>query len=432
MISIQGKYFYKDGQRFFYLADTNWSAFGSMSMKDWQYYLDSRKAEGFNAIQINILRQYDSTSPLPEREPFKVNYLPNGKYEYDYTAIDDRYFNHAERMLDEMILRNMLPVLVLLWGNFVPGTWMNDPNNGFVAKASKPNIMPIESIAPYIEYVTKRFKKYRPIYFVSGDVGFDQHAGQDPEKEIVYYREVLKTAKKIDPDAIYTFHINGGSKFLPEEFETQVDFFSYQSGHNSQHQETSHLIPEFKRQKGYEAPIVDTELCYEGLNKFHSNVRSRYSAYDVRKAAWSAVLAGADAGLGYGSFGIWPWQDNYQTSQQSNGFLEPYDWRTCLRFRGAKDLGFLKQIILDYASEGLNPLKVESIKQEDIKVAENDRYVFIYNPCAGKIDVSSLNFKNHDYKAIDLQTLRISSGHINEGSLPMMPMLEDVLIIINK
>ena len=70
MLTTKDKYLYKDGKRFFYLADTCWGAFGSIDMPDWRYYLDSRKAAGFNTIQINVLRQWDSS--LPIREPFAI------------------------------------------------------------------------------------------------------------------------------------------------------------------------------------------------------------------------------------------------------------------------------------------------------------------------------------------------------------------------
>lgn len=98
-----------------------------------------------------------------------------------------------------------------------------------------------------------------------------------------------------------------------------------------------------KRENNYEGPIIDTELCYEGLTQFGVNKTHRFSAYDVRRTAWKTVLSGADAGLGYGSFGIWPWNDNYREGQQISGSLNPYDWRECLKFKGAKDLGFLKE-----------------------------------------------------------------------------------------
>jgi len=58
-ISDSRDYFLRDGEKFFYLADTAWSAFTNASIDDWRYYLEFRRAQEFNAIQINILPQWD-------------------------------------------------------------------------------------------------------------------------------------------------------------------------------------------------------------------------------------------------------------------------------------------------------------------------------------------------------------------------------------
>jgi hypothetical protein len=39
-ISSSKDYFLKDGERFFYLADTCWSAFTNASLDEWRRYLD--------------------------------------------------------------------------------------------------------------------------------------------------------------------------------------------------------------------------------------------------------------------------------------------------------------------------------------------------------------------------------------------------------
>lgn len=428
MITTKGKYLYKDGKRFFYLADTCWGAFTSIEMPDWKYYLETRKREGFNAIQINILRQYDSTKPLPGREPFPIKYHEDGSYEYDYSKFNDAYFDNAEKMLAEMQKLDMTPVLVLLWGNFVPNTWMNDPN-GFLAKMSKPQTMPFEKIKPYITYVVNRFKKFHPVYFVSGDVGFDDNGKQKPEVEEKYYQEVVKTAKKIDPDGIYTFHINGESMTLPDSLAKQAQFFSFQSGHGVTGEKAAIEIPTAKRAKGYSGPIVDAELCYEGLTQFGVAKPHRFSAYDVRRTAWETVLSGADAGLGYGSFGIWPWNDNYRDSEREEGMLNPYDWRTCLKFHGAKDLGFLKELVLKYGAAGLTPVHLNN---DQIYVAKNSKYLLVYNPVANPVDLSELKVKDDQCEVIDLQTLRSIKGSIKDSIVAMEPVVEDELIVIKK
>lgn len=50
--------------------------------------------------------------------------------------------------------------------------------------------------------------------------------------------------------------------------------------------------------------------------------------------------------------------------------LVPYDWRTCLTFRGAKDLGFLKSILDEYALNGVNSLN--DSEDDAIRAAESE------------------------------------------------------------
>lgn len=433
MLTTKGKYLYKNGKRFFYLADTCWGAFGSIDMPDWRYYLDTRKAEGFNAIQINVLRQWDSS--LPIREPFAITTHEDGGYEYDFSKINDSYFDNAVKMLEEMQKRDITPALVLLWGNFVPYTWMSH----FV----KNNIMPFEQIKPYVTYVVNKFKRFNPIWIVSGDVGFGatkmnkSNPAYKYYSEIVkYYREVIATAKSIDPDGLYTFHINGESTEVPDELFKQADFFVYQSGHGYDGQSTAYTIAQKMRKAGYNGPIFDAELCYEGLTKMKAPTQERYSAFDVRRAAWRAVLSGADAGLGYGTFGIWPWKDTARPEEKLelnfNVQLVPYDWRDCLKFRGAKDVGFIKDFISEYASDGLDPIAEPVKDNPEIRAAQNDKYIFIYLPTPGIVDFDDLEIKVNECKVIDLKERRIIEGKLDNNTLQMPPVVEDELVIVEK
>ncbi|MBP2058468.1 hypothetical protein J2Z60_001653 [Lactobacillus colini] len=433
MLEAKGRYLYKDGKRFFYLADTCWSAFTSIEMPDWRYYLDTRKFQGYNAVQINILRQWDSSLPIKGREPFAIVEHEDGSYEYDYTKINEAYFDNAEKMLAEMIKRNMVPVLVLLWGNFVPGTWMSN--------FTKNNVMPFEQIKPYVEYVVKRFKKYDPIWFVTGDVGFAEKEGQEIEEPTRYYREVLQSAKSVDPDGIYTFHINGESHELPEDFLKQASFFIYQSGHGKNGQATAYTIPQLMRKNGYTGPMMDAEICYEGFTKMtppqeKSTEVERYTSYDVRKAAWKAVLSGADMGIGYGCFGIWPWNDTAHPEQKLgmnfNVEIVPYDWRQCLQLPGASDMGILKELVMEYGAQGLEPIASPSKNNPAIRAAQNDEYLLVYLPTAGIFDFKEIGINPDNVKIIDLDKRHVLTGKLVDGVLQMMPVREDSLLIVKK
>lgn len=428
MLKVQGKYLYKDDQRFFYLADTCWGAFTSITMPDWRYYLDTRKAQGFNAIQINILRQWDSSLPIDQREPFAIKENKDGSYVYDFTQINESYFDNAANMLEEMVKRDMVPVLVLLWGNYVPDTWMSK----FVSN----NTMPFDQIKPYVEYVVQKFKKYNPIWFVSGDVGFTDNGKQKKDPAIKYYREVLNAAQSIDPDGIYTFHINGESTEVPEEFKDKTQMFIYQSGHGYNGQNTAYTIPEKMRKDGYDGPMIDAEICYEGLTKMKAPSPDRYSAFDVRKAAWRAVLSGADAGIGYGVFGIWPWKDTARPEakldENFNVQLVPYDWRQCLTFRGCLDMGYLKNILEKYAPNGLTPIYTPVQDDPTIRAAENDEYLLIYLPTAGILDFDEFNIQVDSAQVMDLQKRVPLAGQIIDNTLQMLPVVEDELVIVKK
>ena len=115
-------------------------------------------------IQINVLRQWDASHISIRRDPFEVTLLDDGHYIYDYQNIHEDYFDRAEKMLEIMRKYHLTPALVLLWANYVPDTWTNPMiMNNLFNKAYLIN---------YVKYVVKRFQKYEPIYFVSGDTDF--------------------------------------------------------------------------------------------------------------------------------------------------------------------------------------------------------------------------------------------------------------------
>ena len=154
----------------------------------------------------------------------------------------------------------------------------------------------------YVKYVVKRFQKYEPIYFVSGDTDFPTL------QAIEYYQIVLDTLKKYDKESLVSFHIKGRLDEIPEQFLKRIDFFSYQSGHNKNYQNTAFTIPQKLRQKGIKLPIINTEPCYEQISYSHScHEFGRFSREDIRKIAWQSILSGANARITYGAHGIWSW-----------------------------------------------------------------------------------------------------------------------------
>lgn len=119
-ISYTKDHFLKNGRKFFYLADTVWSAFTNASFEEWEEYLDYRRTQGFNALQINILPQHDRSEPVFQVGlPFELG--SNGKM--DFTKPNEQYFLRVEKMLETACEKGFTPALVVLWCNYVKGTW---------------------------------------------------------------------------------------------------------------------------------------------------------------------------------------------------------------------------------------------------------------------------------------------------------------------
>ena len=107
------------GKKIFYLADTVWSAFSNATIEEWEEYLDYRKSQNFNALQISILPiLHDMSESCLKILPFKLR--QDGVF--DYYNINEEYFNRARMMLDMACKRGFVPALAVLWCCYVPGT----------------------------------------------------------------------------------------------------------------------------------------------------------------------------------------------------------------------------------------------------------------------------------------------------------------------
>ncbi len=122
-ISDTHDYFLRDGMKFFYLADTCWSALTNAALDEWVYYLDFRRRQGFNAIQVNLLPQHDRSESDLYIDPFGA--LPDGGW--DFSRRNDEYFDRAERMVELAVERDITPAIVVLWCNYVKGTPTTGP-----------------------------------------------------------------------------------------------------------------------------------------------------------------------------------------------------------------------------------------------------------------------------------------------------------------
>lgn len=416
-VAANGRTLEKHGKPMFYLADTVWSAFTNATLEEWEEYLDYRKMQGFNVLQMNVLRQWDASGSDLNWEPFHLQ--EDGSY--DYAALNEAYFARAEQIVRMAAERGFTPALVLLWCNYVPDTWATP-----LQKNAK---MPIAAVEPYVTHVVQRFSKYDPIYLVSGDTDFPS------DEANAYYLAALEIVKRISPASVTTLHIQGRLREIPEVFTEHegLDFYMYQSGHNSEFQYMAHEIAEHFYNKTPVRPVINGEPCYEQIS-YSRNVYGRYSAADARKAAWQSLLAGGGAGVTYGAHGIWSWHKKGKSFGivEGEGFDSPYDWRSALRFEGAWDYSFIKYLFENYGLVGLQPLDIVQNKTREIRAAGNENTVVLYVPVNTKVKLD-FPVEEYDFTTIDLVNRRFAqTDAVREngyGVLPMHAFEHDVVIV---
>ncbi len=215
------------GHPFFYLADTAWMAIPNLSIADWARYLVYRRLQGFTALQISILPVTHDTSMGPENiDPF----LPGADGNWDFSAYNEAYFVKAETMVEMAVAQGFVPVLGVIWCSYVPGTRCSQHSP--VASA-----MPFAAVEPFATFAAERFKRFNPIFFISGDTHFES-----PE-EATYYMAALTAVRKACPDALLSMHLSPYGD-LPRDFMDAVDFYMYQSGHGATNQHQPYTFAE--------------------------------------------------------------------------------------------------------------------------------------------------------------------------------------------
>lgn len=368
-ISDTRDYFIKDGKKFFYLADTLWSAFSNVSEQEWIEYLNRRKMQNFNVIQIDVLTQWDAGKPDMNIYPYRLK--ENGGF--DFNEINEEYFIRARRMLQIAKEKGFTPALVVLWGNYVEGTWMSE--------SDPKNIMPFENVEGYVRYIVKNFDEFEPIYIISGDTDFKSESER-------YYLKAFEVIGQLSPDRLKTMHPCGGAVYSDIYVNSDMlDFYIYQSSHDIKSQYNTYMLAQKFYNLPIKRPILNAEPCYEF--SAHGGRYGRFGDFDVRKAVWQSLLSGAKAGVTYGCQGIWSWYRDGKEFANAGYGGKPMTWKDSLNLKGAYDVGFAKWIFETFDLFKLNPIDAILNKTQEIRMAmADDKSMFaIYAPYNDEIHV---------------------------------------------
>ena len=308
----------RDGRPFFYLADTAWELFHRCTREDADAYLHDRAEKGFTVVQAVVLAEMDGLHtpnaygevPLIDDDPLRPN---------------EAYFRHVDWIIRRAADYGLVVAVLPTWGDKWHPRWGVGP---VIFKTP-------EVAEKYGEWLGRRYRNQPNIIWI---LGGDRNPDRPLYLQII--RAMARGLRRGDGGThLMTYHPMGG-RSSSEWFHNDdwLDFNMAQSGHWNRHARVYRFIEHDYALKPPK-PCLNGEPQYEDHPVRFSPDNERFTAYDVREAAWWSVLAGA-CGHTYGNHNIWQF---LQKGREPVTFART-PWRLALHQPGAVQMGYLRKV----------------------------------------------------------------------------------------
>ncbi len=305
------------GRPFFYLGDTAWQLFHRLNREEADLYLRNRAAKGFTVIQAVLLAELGGL----EEPNANGDLALHGK---DPDRPNEAYFRHADWIVKRANELGLTVGLLPTWGSY----W----------KEGAARIFDAEKAYRYGLYVGKRYRDASLIWILGGD----QNVETAGERAII--DAMARGLREGDGGShLITFHPRGpGQSSLALQDAPWLDFHMNQTSHGARDHDTGLFIERDLRLQPLR-PTLDGEPRYEtlpvGFYMANYSRLDRFDDFDVRQAAYWAVLAGA-CGHTYGHSSVWQmWQPGRKSI-----LWAATDWREALDHPGAFQMGHLRRL----------------------------------------------------------------------------------------
>jgi hypothetical protein len=388
-----------DGTGFFWLADTAWALPSKMTNReDVKYYLDNRKAKGYNIIKIS------STFWAPH--PFNA----------DYTEEDPILWAHIDFIIDEAKKRGIYIALAPYW---------EQPENGS-------NPVPLNTVTAkrFGEWVANRYKNRKNIIWLNGGDAYVGVNGYVSKEIWNIFGSAIRSV--VGNKQMITFHPGWGiTPSITFNNSDWLDFNMIQTGHGAtiDYAMNELFIPKYNESTNM--PILDGEARYEGIFKdiySDKNDGTRYGADDIREIAYREVFSGA-FGYTYGHNSIWKVADDNEMHDAD------VTWKEALNAPGATQIQYLARLMR--SRDILSRVPDQSIVAGGSAVAtRGDGYAFVYLlPNAGNVTVNLGKISGNQVKAwwYNPRTGHVSTigTYSNSGTRNFSTSNEDMVLVLD-
>lgn len=360
-----------DGSYFFYLGDTAWALFQRLNLDEARRYLQDRADKRFTVIQATAVSEFDGlTVPNQDGElPF---------FDGDPARPNDAYFRHVDAVIEMTASMGLRMGLLPTWGDKVgPARW-----------GTEPEVFTPDNARVYGRFLGERYRDQPVIWILGGD--------RNPvePKYLETWRAMAEGITQGDGGRhLKTFHPQGRSTSATYVHdEPWLDFNMIQSGHHERDADNGAMIAADYARKP-DKPTLDGEPCYEDHPVNWKPELGHFEAWDVRKAAYRALFAGA-CGHSYGANAIFQF---WKGDTPDPKFKARRSWEEALSLPGADQMQQARALMESHSFEGRVP--IQSLVAPDngegadhAYALRGDGYAFIYIPTGRSVsvDLSSL------------------------------------------
>lgn len=308
---------HEDGTPFFYLGDTAWELFHRLDREEAGAYLENRAAKRFTVIQAVVLAEFNGLE-----EPNAYGEVP--LIDLDPTQPNDAYFQHVDYVVDKAAELGLYTGMLPTWGD----KWHKKWGRG-------PVVFTPENAGPYGEFLGARYRDRPIIWILGGD------RNPEDDEHIAVIRAMADGITRGDGGAhLRTFHPQGGASSSNWFHEDDwLDFNMLQSGHARLNTPNYRMIA---RDYGLSPvkPCLDGEPCYEDHPINWKSENGWFDEYDVRKAAYWGVFAGAH-GHTYGCHDIWQFLSDARPPVSE----ARTPWKTAIDLPGSAQMEHVRALI---------------------------------------------------------------------------------------
>jgi hypothetical protein len=394
-----------DGAPYLWLGDTVWFGLTDrITDAEWQSVMEKRKKQGFNVVQV-------VSGLLPEANFGEKSTLLDGvtSWTLDKSSLQVKWWDAADTRVIQAVKSGLNPALVGAWSYYILQ---------FGA----------EKLKTHWTEMVARWGAFPVFWCIVGEIGlmeyenlFAENSQEEARRIQGLWKEVITHVRELDPwERPITVHpcpAFNESSFEALQGDSQIDFIWLQTGHADINVVPSTLKALDKALHDSRLPVINSEVCYEGIAGGSPALLQRY-------LFWTHLLHGA-AGHTYGAQGLWAFHDDETSPGAMWGWIP---WQQALELDGSRQLGmaaeFLRSINWDGFTPSPNSLNLTGNPESPFRpwAAKSGENLVVYFPaiCMApasigiSVELSNVKFQNllsnqhYHLKIIDPRTGKLT------------------------